>query len=135
VSIIQTSSLHCSIHRAHHPSPLYTEIHHIIPRAWQAAWQPAGASAGKLWANETVPLCRTAHGNVHWILVAAMRAYQRSASDAPNRIDAAIHVALRELDVSAHVREMKVARDAMVRFSGAGGSLDALCEKGFYGEI
>lgn len=58
----------CAATHSHSPVPRYLEFHHIIPRAWQAFFQPAGAEAGKLWAPQTTPLCRTSHGNVHyWI--------------------------------------------------------------------
>ena len=33
----------CELHRVHTPKPLSSELHHIIPVAWQLLWKPATA--------------------------------------------------------------------------------------------
>jgi hypothetical protein len=66
----------CSIHRYHRPRPLTTEQHHVLPRAWQAVWQPEEYDGKKLWLPKTIPLCPTGHRSVHHILVEIMHEFE-----------------------------------------------------------
>jgi hypothetical protein len=50
----------------HRPKPLETELHHTFPQADQRR------IFGKLLYPATVPLCRTAHRNVHIVLNALL---------------------------------------------------------------
>lgn len=54
----------CELHKFHRPQPVYLELHHIIPQAWQRS-----VNSGKLFDPRTASICRTGHGNVHYWLV------------------------------------------------------------------
>src|SRR4051794_24334408 len=79
----------CALHKEHRPPALTTELHHVIPRAWQATWAPPtapfpGTYAGqRLWDARTVELAPTCHRNVHALIVRVMHAAARASSDAP----------------------------------------------------
>lgn len=130
-----TSTLGCVAHSYHSPVPLYTELHHVIPQAWQRFWRPSTIERPTwkgvegpppLWAPDTVPLCRTGHGNLHVLLVKFMRAYgQLDMPDGPERIEAAVS--------GRRGAEAQLAKTGMRRFQAAGGSLEALCGAGQYG--
>lgn len=102
----------CSLHRYHRPRALTAEDHHVIPRAWQSFWIPAGKIA-HIWDPRTVTLCPTSHRNVHVWIVRFMHA-----------------------GMPKHVvgREAKIAALALTRWEEAGGSLEALREAGLWGE-
>lgn len=130
----------CSAHRSHSPEPLYCEEHHVLPRAWQNFWHPTAAplSTDGLFDARVVPLCRTGHGNVHFMLVAIMRKFERLKG--VGGILAAEQEALKDLRF-AHPRlqlsrsEREVVRLGMTRWEAAGGDLLALCAAGLYGVI
>jgi hypothetical protein len=75
----------CELRHEHQPQPRYLERHHIIPRAWQKFHRPRDeelqiAPAQEpdrdgIWYPETVFLCRTGHGNVHYWIERAMKLY------------------------------------------------------------
>lgn len=163
----------CEAHKSHRPSPTFWELHHVIPQAWQRWWRPPGSESTSerrrqavlsdpqlpqdefdavmatvdLFDPRTATLCRTGHGNVHWWLVRAMRAYkdqvyqQEPHSEAERKlaIAAAMAAALitaRKTDGVFPVRaEVSIARLAMERWVEAGGSCLALAAAGLYGEI
>lgn len=136
------SSSSCSLHVSHHPLPTYLELHHVIPRAWQRFWAPPlppfpGSYEGQeLWDDRMVAACRTGHGNIHFWLVRAMRAYALLAGpEIPKRVDAAGKAARDNIPLSPNRDELKCAKLGMSRFLAAGGSLKALCDKGLWGEI
>lgn len=56
----------CLCCKGHTPIPLQVELHHIWPQYDQIALY------GALHDRETVPLCRTAHRNLHIFLTALM---------------------------------------------------------------
>lgn len=118
----------CAAHAYHAPIPRYLEKHHVIPRAWQAYWTPpelTQSSHPTLWAPETVLLCRSGHGNVHWLLEAMMYHYQGSIHDA-------FEAATADL-TSVGRQEHIIARSAMERYEAAGGDLSLLVSAGLYG--
>lgn len=153
-----SSSLQCSIHHAHVPWPTYTELHHVIPQAWQVAWQPPtpwpnqGLSPDRtgpdkhpyvLWDARTIPLCRTGHGNVHFWLVAAMReiaVLAQAAQTEPTRALVATAWKVVKRDAKAAHRttvaaDIIAADMAIQRFLDAGGSLALLVSHRLWGEI
>lgn len=139
----------CTFHRHHDPAPTYTELHHVIPQAWQVFWQPpapwpnGGPSPDRkapgsnapflLFDARTVALCRTGHGNVHHWLVQIMQAFARLGS---------VGEAMHEVKAAARARGQVVgtadfgfAAEAIDRWHGAGGDLRALTDHGLWGEI
>lgn len=138
-----TTAAPCSAHRHHEPTATYSELHHVIPQAWQAHWRPpdpwpnGGPSPDRpglvLFDARTVPLCRTGHGNVHYWLVATTRAYERlrNLGEAEHEAKAAARVAGRHVVVA----DFGIAMQAIERWVGAGGSIDDLVEHGLWGEI
>lgn len=50
--------MECGLHKAHAPMPLYTQRHHILPKAW-------GGADSEL---NVIELCGTGHDNVHFVL-------------------------------------------------------------------
>jgi hypothetical protein len=101
---------------------MYTELHHIVPQAWQRFWWPGQQNpeigqdlhVPALWDKEVMALCRTGHGNVHTILAALMKGNNPPAKRG---------------------KEVDVAKMAMDRFVLAGGSLDALRAAKLWGQI
>lgn len=156
------SSAACDIHKSHAPHPLYTERHHIVPQAWQAFWRPEGPQgsnsarraslvmagdieaaalvAPHLWDPRTTNLCRTGHGNVHFLLVRLMRKFAEGVLNQPvepSKFDAWVDVLSR---IAFHGErpprsELVVAKLGIVRWVEAGGSLEALTNAGLFGEI
>lgn len=117
----------CELHRYHSPKPLYFELHHVLPRAWQKAWKPAGEKR-ELWAPGTAVLCRTGHGNVHMLLVALMFEL---------RVDLDIKAATTRASQGRrrHQAELELALQAITRFTGAGGDLGFLFAHELWGGI
>lgn len=129
----------------------------MIPQAWQAFWQPPEpwpnqglspdryvATGGKLmlWDARTLNLCRTGHGNVHFWLVRAMRAYSSVLGDYGSNSSRFIDEAWALVRAGARKDGIKIAKAdaavallAMTRWDAAGGSLLALSRAGMYGEI
>lgn len=129
----------CAVHADHHPLPLYLEEHHVIPRAWQAAWAPSNTTAGSdgIWDPRTEPLCRTGHGNVHFWIEAAMSRYAEHAGR-ESHSEAAIERAMsaaREAHGAPVGDEHLVALEGMRRFHQAGGKLLDLANAGILGGI
>jgi hypothetical protein len=116
----------CELHRYHWPTPLYYELHHIVPRAWQNAWKPAGEHR-VLWAPSTATLCRTAHGNVHVHIVELMWEL---------RSDLDIRAAVAKIGHGRrHSGELELALQALTRFTEAGGDLGLLIGRNLWGGI
>jgi hypothetical protein len=125
-----TTSKVCALGKVHVPKPLYCELHHIIPRAWQHFWTPPDVPLkrtawGPLWAPETVTLCRTHHGNVHTWIAALMKA---GKTDDP-------HETATLVKGWRSTREQKMALEALARFAILGGSLNALRKVRLFGAI
>jgi hypothetical protein len=138
------SSQACSIHKGHQPDPLYTEQHHVIPQAWQhsAAAMALGltADASQLFDPRTVPLCRTGHGNVHFVLVRLTRFFaEKKLKDPADVREAETFVdelATKALKGVKHGKaELEVAKLGLVRWLAAGGTLKALTDEGQWGAI
>lgn len=105
----------CTLHRYHWPKPLRTELHHVVPRAWQLSWAPEGKLG--LWAPETKAICPSGHRNVHIRMVELMRIADERRTDDPLEVwDAA----------KLRGRAANMAHDALVLFALAGGSLQYL---------
>jgi hypothetical protein len=122
------TSVPCQAHRYHSPKPLYSEIHHVVPRAWQATWVPEGAHG--LWAPQTIALCPTGHRNVHRVIHALMEA--GVGSDDPQ----VAHDGYRDHGgPRVGVKEWVIAFDALLAFRRAGGSLELLRAAGQFGQI
>lgn len=126
----------CEVHKDHTPLPTYQEIHHIIPRAWQAFWQPEVApypgkyDGQEMWDSRTVNVCRTGHGNIHFWIVALMHAWDPSLS----LDDVATKVRVAYAD---HVgrSDFMWALQALDRFEQSGGDLGALVQAHLWGGI
>lgn len=126
----------CEVHVDHSPQATYQEIHHIIPRAWQAFWQPAlppfpsRADGQQLWDGRTVNVCRTGHGNIHFWIVAMMKAYT------PEMTVLEVTTKVRVLNAE-HVghNDYAWAIQALERYQQVGGDLAALIYAGQFGAI
>lgn len=143
MSPIATTQLACVLHHHHAPAPTYQELHHVIPQAWQAHWQPpkpwpnAGRSPDRpgleLWDARTVAICRTGHGNVHFWLVKIMREVTATPDLGQAEHDVKAHA--RATGLIASVQDFAQAVEAMTRWIDAGGTLDDLAAHHLWGEI
>lgn len=118
----------CVAHRYHQPVPRYLEEHHVVPRAWQAAWRPPD-TPGTIWHPETVLVCRDGHGNIHYWIEQFMLHVR--LDDTPE--EAARRVLNRAQNVGR--QEHVIARRALERWVSNGGSLTFLAERGLNGGI
>jgi hypothetical protein len=126
----------CEAHGSHRPTAQYTELHHVVPQAWQLTWAPVPpAASGHLWDPRTVALCPTGHRNVHFWLVRLMHALPASVLDARRQSHdrAAIQQALTRVRLEAPkdgrrivANEFEFARLAPMRWVDAGGNLGDL---------
>ena len=133
----------CVAEHDHHPEPRYLEAHHLVPRAWQHFYTPADMyfnggpfhkpDSSGLWCTETVLLCRTAHGNVHYWIERMVRAYGALAPG-PDHADRA-RVQAREGQLHIGEHETQLAEQALVLFADAGGRVEKLFEAGLFGGI
>lgn len=127
----------CVAHSYHQPVPRYLELHHVIPRAWQGAWQPAGVAIPRtgIWHPETVPLCRTGHGNVHYWIERFMHEIRNALVQdvLPSPEEVARYVLARQTNVGR--AEHVIARRALEEWVSAGGSLEMLADRGLYGGL
>jgi hypothetical protein len=124
VTVDATSPLvACELHKLHAPRNLTVELHHIVPVAWQLAWQPAVApypgrdrdGRGMLWDARTIACCPTGHRNTHAWIVRMMHAL--SGSDDPLTA---------KLAVSPRGTQGAQAYLALCRFTQYGGRLQQL---------
>lgn len=132
-------SVGCAAHKTHRPklwAPL--ELHHVIPREWQAFYTPTPSTVSGtlpppttavatvvLWDARTVALCRTGHGNVHYWIVRLMREVKAKRTEDPALASAAL--------VGGRTEEQRIALLALTRMVEAGGSLVALADAGHLG--
>lgn len=116
----------CVAHNYHQPVPRYLEQHHVVPRAWQAAWKPEGQTAA-IWHPETVLLCRTGHGNTHYWIERFVRAYRGDIANA-------VAVAMEDQE-SVGRAEHTIARRALETWQASGGDVEFLAERGLYGGL
>jgi hypothetical protein len=121
----------------------------VIPRAWQQSTEAARITAPArnregLFDARTVPLCRTGHGNVHFWLVRAMRAYRTVVDERGIPVLDAIDEAWRAVGLEArkrggpgapHHSDQAIARLGMERWQEAGGFLLDLCHAELFGTI
>lgn len=137
----------CACGRRHSPAlrggAAGLDDHHIIPRAWQAAWRPAefAAPAGTpsdvslgLWDPETVELAPTCHRNVHIALAGMMRLAHKIGAeltpDAPSY--ALVERAARAL-VGRFGPEERIALLAVTTWESHGGEVAFLFEHKLWG--
>lgn len=59
----------CALHSYHSPVPTYFEVHHVVPNSWWDFYP----DALRTYVKPTAVLCRTGHGNVHFVLVQLTR--------------------------------------------------------------
>jgi hypothetical protein len=133
----------CVLSHQHQPEPRYLEAHHLVPRAWQHFFTPSDVhlasdpfhppNSSGLWCTETVLLCRTGHGNVHYWIERMVKAYG-ALETGPDHTDRAMHAA-RQGQLHIGERETLIAREALVLFSDAGGNVEKLFEAGLFGGI
>lgn len=121
----RTTDAPCEAHRYHSPLARYREEHHVVPQAWSRFWRPEGVVVPRdgVWDRRITALCRTGHGNVHWLLVRIMRA---GATEDPAE-------ARRAFPGSG--ADYEIAYLALTRWREAGGSLVALREARLFGGI
>lgn len=136
----------CSLHKVHHPPALTVEDHHIVPQAWQHYYQtPTGefdplygtkVNGQWLWDGRVVTLCPTGHRNVHFWIVALMRANTTFTSTLiPNDKEHVKSLAKAVLATGRHrTAELPIAMLALRRFLAAGGNLTTLAAVGLLGE-
>lgn len=120
----------CQAHGYHQPTPRYLEAHHVIPRAWQAAWRPPGETA-VIWAPHTVLLCRSGHGNVHYWIERMMR--QIAMHPTLDPMEASRTAMAEQHDVGR--QEHVIARQGLVDFAAVGGNLAELAAAGVWGGL
>lgn len=138
-------SVGCDLHRSHGPEPTYLEVHHVVPQAWQATWQPPPpwpyplASPDRpgltLWDARTVNVCRTGHGNVHHWIVRMMELGRDRESD---DVGSLIQLVLDETRLAGHHpgrSDLEWASQALWRFQEVGGELATLIAAHQYGAI
>lgn len=129
----------CQLHEYHSPIPTYNEVHHVIPRAWQQAWQPPeplfpGSYDGQhLWDDRTVIICRTGHGNVHYWIVSMTEAWESGMT--VDQVVAKVRSAELKQRKAGNRAEFATARLALDRFLEAGGSIDFLVQNRLWGQI
>jgi hypothetical protein len=117
--------------RAAQVALLTLEVHHIVPVAWQLSWQPAIApypgrdpeGRGELWDARTIACCPTGHRNVHHWIVALMHAL---TGEEPVQ-------AAHAVEAEHGGTQFSWAVQALSRFKGVGGSLQALIAAGEWG--
>lgn len=141
-------NLPCDLHsHARDLFPLYQEQHHIIPQDWQDEFRPAQnvrtpwAVGGVLWDNRTINVCRTGHGNIHFLLVLFMKERERLG---PAMIDDDVGVDRIRINIVGRLRDQGKrvssadafwAMSAMIRWVTYGLSLMDLCNNHSYGRI
>jgi hypothetical protein len=129
----------CELHKTHSPANMTLELHHVIPVAWQLAWQPAVApypgkdpdGRGELWDARLVPACPTGHRNVHAWIVRMMHMIDALVK-AGGVADA--EKAFKLVHASARDKQANWALEGLLRFHAAGGSLQQLVAAGEWGE-
>jgi hypothetical protein len=131
---VSVTTRECEAHRYHSPLPAYLELHHVVPRDWQAAWRPSSApTGGWVWLPILVALCRTGHGNVHMVLERIMRSWA-----AVHDLDVAERVAvegLRSEGIPVGRTERAIARRGCDLWVQHGGDLQLLVDGGHFGAI
>ena len=92
----------CALHGSHSPIPLIAQLHHIFPKALQAAAR--GIDVVTLeqgsYDTTTVPLCGTGHDSVHELIRRILR------GDKPR----------------GRGKTLALARDAVAKYHAAGGA-------------
>lgn len=151
VSAPALSAQPCASHHHHEPTPAYTELHHVIPQAWQAFWRPpapwpnAGPSPDRhdpttglpfvLFDARTVALCRTGHGNVHHWLVELTHYYATHAGISVGQLEHDARLAIRAAGEHPNLADYAIAAQALERWTTAGGTIDQLVAAHLWGEI
>lgn len=141
----------CDQHHRHDPAPTYTELHHVIPQAWQAFWQPpqpwpdAGPSPDRrdaktglpltLWDARTVAICRTGHGNVHHWLVELTHYAAANPGLTLGQLEHDAKAAIRAAGEHPNHVDYAIAAQALERWTTAGGTIDQLVAARLWGEI
>lgn len=134
--VIAATTAACEVHVYHDPRPTYRELHHVVPRAWQAFWRPAtppfpGTYDGEhLWDDRTIAVCRTGHGNIHFWLTAMTHSWQEGddVSDLARRVRSSRGGRL-------GARDFLLAVEGLQRFVDAGGSIEDLVSARLWGQI
>jgi hypothetical protein len=132
----------CALRHQHTPQPRYLERHHVIPRAWQHFFVPPEHDISPpahppdrngVWYPVTELLCRTGHGNVHYWIERAMKAYV-SVPTGPDHSERAMRAARDgQLHISEH--ETRLALDALILFDDYGGNVFHLIDHGLWGGL
>lgn len=126
----------CTLGTGHRPPAPHSDMHHVVPKAWQAFWQPAPitgpggvsmvlAKPGDPWDPRTVEVCPNHHRLAHEAIMAMMHA---GHGEDPAAARAAAF-GMRRL-TSAEACGLL----ALTRWHDAGGSLEALRANGLWGE-
>lgn len=133
----------CDLHRGHEPEPTYLEVHHVVPQAWQATWQPDGRGPFpapspdhpglNLWDARTTKVCRTGHGNIHFWIVRLVHAADDLGVDDVPRLMHEVRSGL--VHHSPGTDDYAVAAAALIRFQEAGGELGTLIAAREWGSI
>jgi hypothetical protein len=136
---IEATTETCELHADHVPTPMYCELHHIIPRAWQAFWSPPtpphpGIYKGqKLWDARTVVIDRTGHGNVHFWITALMHNFR--PWEPGWAFDNLLAFTRKEVGHAGGKADVNCACEALTRWMDSGGSLADLVANGLWGQI
>jgi hypothetical protein len=137
--------------RVHSPLPAYSELHHVIPQAWQLRAQieqtkdarvPAGwVFKRALFDPRTAAVCPTHHRNVHRWLVRLMRAISDAyPGDFPitgTHVLDVRQLVLRDFGLrsnSIRYHEVRMAAEAPLRWTMQGGDARFLVEHALWGE-
>jgi hypothetical protein len=133
----------CGAHKGHYPSPIYLELHHLSPQAWQKSeagkWLFVERDKNGLFLPQTVPLCRTGHGNVHYWLQLAMKTWwnNNQANPEPAETEAGVRAVFAQITKGRqhHHPEVAFSQLGMVRWLSVGGKLADLCRLHQWGGI
>jgi hypothetical protein len=132
VSLLNTMTAPpCMLHGRHAPVPVLLEQHHIVPEGW---WGELVSES----RNDIAIVCPTGHRSVHYYIERLMRGYAELVGEGePPRvlrgelIGKAVKSLLREGKCNRN--EVRMAREALLRFTAAGGSLKMLCDNDEWG--
>lgn len=143
------AALPCLLPGIHSPQPMFSELHHVIPQAWQRVVQREAPEWAVNWIYDndslfdarTDPLCPTTHGNVHRWIVTLMHWLADAYAAVPDpingvQVEIAVTAVKREKRMqvgSVRHAEFLEGAEALRRFTLKGGDLRFLIDRKQWG--